>query len=1502
LSDTRGTSKKDDQHSPFAEALFEALQNGEPDRDGKRYKKADYTKDGVITATELALYLRENVETRSGERQTPGLFPLKKHDRGEYIFHDPNFDPNTLSEAPELDENNNPYRGLKPLEEEHARFFFGRQELIEQLYTRITTPDHSLTVVLGVSGSGKSSLVKAGLIPYLRQDKERQWQILAPIRPGDSPFASLARSLMAIANTPAPLQLNQMVFLNENLQSKHDQLTTEIAHLENQGKSNSSRVKQLQRETESLTQVIAAWNHDFPEIRQATLVEHFEFLYALCQGDKQASEQQQLNQMFQDCLEPLTQRLQSDSGAFLAIVEAWVREHQNIKLLLVIDQFEELITLGRTASQNTQSEQSKEWQQFLNLLATTLVANPPQLRIIITLRSDFEPRFVSSETLKPYWAKARFPVRPMRSDELRQAIEGPASEMALYFEPANLVDRLIDEVGQMPGSLSLLSFTLSELYIELAEKWRNQETSDRALTIDAQFDQEGGVAGSLTRKANEEYQQIGEDSALGEAGQQAMRRVMLRMVILEGGETARRRVPISELVYPTQEESNHAQVITERLVNARLVVRGQLETGESYIEPAHDFLVRGWDKLQGWIKREIETSILQQRLTVAANDWEKAHRDPGLLIPDGDRLKQFAQSLKMPSTWFNLKEKDFIEQSLELTKKNQIRGILPQRALKVLGLLPTNPVEALVLAIQITGENLDISPEEILTPVKDTLIRASNEARESNVIANSIGGATSIAVSSNGQFIISGNECGTLQTWDWQGNSIHNPFSAHKGVNAVAISPDNQLIASGGKDQVLHLWDVQGNPIGKTFLGHQDVGLLFKLIWMPRKFLKYMSSFGGLVTLIFWIWFGFTVALNHGLFVLTCFSLLSCFLVLRIYVYLFRKNDGAITTISFTPNGKYILSGGTEGGIRLWSLRGQLIRVPFLHYDSWDENSVNSVISSPNGRFIASAGGNTVRIWNFKGESIGHPLEHDKNSKIETVTFSPDGKFVASGGSDKTIRVWSDWEKNSLHINVNVKIYRGHEGSVTSIAFSPDGKYILSGSDDKTVRVWNVIGEQVSVVLGRHEGCITSVAWHPGGHKIISSSDKATMAVKIWEWQMQGRWLRKQIKSHESRITAICSSPNGEYVVSGSEDGVIRIWNKSIELLANPVQKNKNHIVLMVFSLDSKRFVTVGFDSSKECHTQFYDIKGNPLDDFDEPLGNLQTPSWNISDLQSLLGCQYEYLALLAGDINHISGFSPNGKFSVTCAEDGIIHILDDQDNLRNKPFPIQEVGAFQQYREYLNQTTIEFDDSWNSYFKRTSLSHNHFLMTLQAFLNPNRWSPRVDEEPLIKQAPPIVTSIALSPDAQWIASGYTDGMVKLWNFAGELVSAYKGHEDSVTSILFSMSGSHFLSLSEGGTLALWSQQGYLISNYQNEQSEISSFAISPDGYLIFCGLKDGTLQLWEGDKIENWLEAACDRLRYHPVFKNSELIVDPKQREIAISACQICQKYIWSREKPSSC
>ncbi len=197
------------------------------------------------------------------------------------------------------------------------------------------------------------------------------------------------------------------------------------------------------------------------------------------------------------------------------------------------------------------------------VLLANILQSCPQLTLVVTLRSDFEPRFLDS-ALQPYWSKARFIVRPMRTDELRDAVEKPATEMALYFEPATLVDRLVDEVAQMPGGLPLLSFTLSEMYINLHRAWLEEGKEDRALTVDRDFEQQGGVAGSLTRRANAEYTNLPDD-----AHRKTMRQVMLRMVELEGGEAVRRRVPTTELDYPEAQENQRVETVLQSLATLK---------------------------------------------------------------------------------------------------------------------------------------------------------------------------------------------------------------------------------------------------------------------------------------------------------------------------------------------------------------------------------------------------------------------------------------------------------------------------------------------------------------------------------------------------------------------------------------------------------------------------------------------------------------------------------------------------------------------------------------------------------------------------------------------------------------------------------------------------------------------------------------------------------------------------------------------------------------------
>jgi hypothetical protein len=161
-----GRREAEGRHSPFAQALIDALERAAADLVPQGQG------DGVITATELYLYLREQVEVQAeaqvGHQQTPGLWPLNKHRKGEFIFLAPGHALN-LPPAPELTGEANPYRGLKSYDQRHTQLFFGREDEICELAALVDR--QPFVAVLGASGTGKSSLGQGGATAEVAGEK-----------------------------------------------------------------------------------------------------------------------------------------------------------------------------------------------------------------------------------------------------------------------------------------------------------------------------------------------------------------------------------------------------------------------------------------------------------------------------------------------------------------------------------------------------------------------------------------------------------------------------------------------------------------------------------------------------------------------------------------------------------------------------------------------------------------------------------------------------------------------------------------------------------------------------------------------------------------------------------------------------------------------------------------------------------------------------------------------------------------------------------------------------------------------------------------------------------------------------------------------------------------------------------------------------------------------------------------------------------------------------------
>ncbi|MGQ4646075.1 nSTAND1 domain-containing NTPase [Lyngbya aestuarii] len=1469
LCDSRGTVEGTN-HSPFAEGLFRALQ-GEADV-FPASKNGQPAGDGVITATELYLYLRDHVEIGSKERQTPGLWSLPKHERGEYIFLAPGAELK-LKPAPKVNEKNNPYRGLESFDEEHSQFFFGRKELIKQLLIRVSAPKQPLTVVLGVSGSGKSSIVKAGLIPcfkklsksdvfavyfvsayiltsavvqafsqvspkFLPINYAHHWRILKPMRPGEQPFKALAKAILPLAdvtdsNQPDSLnflkvsdRLDSLNFISEVLKLKVEYLDKKIADSSYDNGEESSETLRLKKEVEKLISITKGWKQDTQKAKQLVIVEHEEELYTLCRN---SAEKQQLQQVVSDCLDPLSLRLQSDPNQLIDIVRAWSHKNPGVKLLLTIDQLEELITLSQSKEkdkQNNQQQQHKkpsnqatqevqqenkqeEWQQFLSLLEKALSANLEQLRIIVTLRSDFEPRFLNSDALKSHWTKARFPVRAMYPDELRQAIERPAAEMALYFQPSNLVDRLIGEVGQMPGALPLLSFTLSELYLKLAEKWRLQETSDRALKLDADFDKEGGVAGSLTRRANKEY-----DDLLDDDKRATLRRVMLRMVTTEGGESARRRVPRSEFVYADDEENKRVKEVIDRLVEARLIISGQA-TGESYVEPAHDFLVRSWDKLQQWQQKEQRDLLLQRQLTPVALEWKSKEQSSSLLgktepfwdwcdkrIDSAEDLlnkikknvqerlrekkRQFLWNgnpyldvlknrLKAYDYWFNQVETEFVQQSVWQRRRYTIafRGAV---------------IVVILVLSRLTWWALSEQRKAVINQISTSrqaseALFLSNEELDALISSAQAGKNFSYpllqAVPPNPQ--LRKQVVQTLRKV-FYGMRERNRWKPMQGmeVRSMFFHPNGQLlIATKSHNDTVQLWDIKRKEQPVIQLpGHQFKGDSSDNVFFSPDGSK-IATLDSTGKVRLWDWNGNNLGRNFQV-------------GYRINEFSFSPNSEAFFTRGYDNKEHY---SNIHESVRWWNIQGR--------NQTLDKNTVGFGFKSDNSPIVAYQKDDGIILSGLSSQPIPIPNIIKPSSEEVRVSFSRDGNYIVFTeiyGSSFHTKMWN-WNGTKLEevvVSDIDKIDKAHIAEAQINSFSADGK-LVAFAVNNTVRIYNLSAYGESALTNFNEiklpsGTVQSIIFSQDGKELATQDENGT--VRLWDVDVPQPNESNQYQFLQDGIQNISFSPDRKTVATVGNDGTtIRVFDPSGKQLSEfPATSSK--VTGISFSPNGK-IIATGSDNGT---VSLFRQNGKEL-------GSIKAHSKNVIGVV----------------------FSPDGQRLATLGSDS-----EDTDGADTY---LAKLWRLDSDKLELEKSSSKIDSSYTVYGIKFQLNDEPRIVTEDTFSGAvaatvSQWNMSGERQDILlgEIKPERSDSLAFSPDGSLLASVGTDSknIVKLWDLQGrKLLTKFQGHE----------------------------------CNIQVDKC-ITSISFSPDGSTLAVIGSDGSAKLWQLGSFDDLLAKGCDRMR----------------------------------------
>jgi formylglycine-generating enzyme required for sulfatase activity len=301
------------------------------------------------------------------------------------------------------------------------------------------------------------------------------------------------------------------------------------------------------------------------------------------------------------------------------------------RILLLIDQWEELYTLAP----------AEERAYFLEQLFSVLDAGRElPLTVVLTLRADFYGHALSERRLSDLIQSGLVNLGPMTAQELREAIEKPASTLGFEFDDG-LVDQILDDVEDEPGSLPLVEFLLEQL-------WLRRE--GRRFTRTA-YDELDGVKGAIAHVAEATWAQLNDEQ------RRIVTVVFARLVQVKLGEQAtRRRAPMREL-------SDEQRRVVRKLVDSRILVTARnASTNEEFLDVAHEALLRHWKRLEAWLQEHREFLLWHQRLEFVLQDWKDGKQDVSLLLM-GPRVEEAMRWLEERPDFLVEDEKQFIRAS-----------------------------------------------------------------------------------------------------------------------------------------------------------------------------------------------------------------------------------------------------------------------------------------------------------------------------------------------------------------------------------------------------------------------------------------------------------------------------------------------------------------------------------------------------------------------------------------------------------------------------------------------------------------------------------------------------------------------------------------------------------------------------------------------------------------------------------------------------------------------
>jgi WD40 repeat protein len=536
----------------------------------------------------------------------------------------------------------------------------------------------------------------------------------------------------------------------------------------------------------------------------------------------------------------------------------------------------------------------------------------------------------------------------------------------------------------------------------------------------------------------------------------------------------------------------------------------------------------------------------------------------------------------------------------------------------------------------------------------------------------------------------------------------------------------------------------------------------------------------------------------------------------------FEGHSSSINSVAFSPDGRRVLTGSTDQTARLWdAATGAELR----RFDG-HSGAINSVAFSPNGRFVLTGSHDrTARLWDAAtGKHLRSFAGH--SAEVNAAAFSPDGRLVLTGAgdpfsSDFSARLWE------TETGAEVSRFEGHSSRVVSVSFSPDGRTVLTGDGDENVRSWDIASGKVSRKFNASLQGLSAVAFSPDGRRVVAACLRSPAV--LWD-AVTGTKVR-EFEGGSAGTHSVAFSPDGRFVLTANAYGTARLWDATTGKEVRSFMGRAAGVGAVAFSPDG-RLVLTGSDTA-----QLWDLAaGKEVRRFEGHTVGVNSASFSRDGRLVLTGGEDTTAQLwevaTGSELRRFevparlwaAALSPDGRFALTGSSDKLARLWDTATG--------KELRRFEGHSGKV--TSVAFSPD------------GRLALTGSEDNTARLWDATTGKMQQMSTANSFqVSSVAFSPDGRSAFSGSFVG--SLWGAAtGKEVQRLPRRGGAFVSAAFSPLGHTLLTGGGEGVARLWDvQTGSEVRTFEGHSRQVASVAFSPDGRFALTGSYDGTTRMW---------------------------------------------------------